>query len=198
MQRIVILMDRAVTAAAVGDAISRHHGLLIVATGTDLDAVLSGEGAVSDPVAPDVVVLDRGVPQVLAASLADVRARWPDAAVVMLEGLDGVESLVETIRAATGDLTVLTAAAVARARDQLRSSVARSPVMGYPQLTPRERDVLALLSKGMSPSQIAVDLRISLNTCRGYLRTLMAKLGARSQREVVAFVAEHGLPTGGS
>jgi DNA-binding CsgD family transcriptional regulator len=54
--------------------------------------------------------------------------------------------------------------------------------------------VLELLSKGVAPAAIADQLGISVNTCRGYLRTLMAKMGARSQREVVAFVGLHGLP----
>lgn len=188
MQRIVVLMDRSVAAQAVGEAISAHHGLLVEAATTD---VVEVPAAVVDP---SVVVVDQHTPQASAAILAQIRDRWPDAAIVMLDAIDTVEALVEAIRAATGDLTVLTAGAVARARAQLRTSAVRPPVGVYGRLTPREREVLELLSTGASPAAIAEQLRISLNTCRGYLRTLMAKLGARSQREVVAFVSLHGLP----
>ena len=97
-----------------------------------------------------------------------------------------------------GNLTVLSSSVVAQVRDRLRSSEPRSAAVVYPQLSEREREVLHGLSRGSSPAEIARTLGISLNTCRGYLRTLMAKLGARSQREVLAFVARHGLPTMGS
>lgn len=188
MQRIVVLMDRAVTAQAVGEAISAHHGLLVDAAATSVDDVADSV------VAPSVVLVDQHTPQSAAAMLSQVRTRWPEAAVVMLDGIGTVEALVATIREATGDLTVLTASAVARARAQLRTSVVSPAVGVYARLTPREKEVLALLSAGASPTSIAEQLRISVNTCRGYLRTLMAKLGARSQLEVAAFVNQHGLP----
>ncbi|MBI4933993.1 MAG: response regulator transcription factor [Actinobacteria bacterium] len=188
MQRIVVLMDRAVTAQAVAEAISAHHGLLVEAAATSLDEVAESVES------PSVVVVDQHTPQSSAAMLSEVRNRWPEAAVVMLDGIATVEALVTAIRESTGDLTVLTASAVARARAQLRTSVVRPAVGVYARLTPREKEVLALLSAGASPASIAEQLKISVNTCRGYLRTLMAKLGARSQLEVVAFVNQHGLP----
>lgn len=185
-------MDRAVTAEAVAAAVSKHHGLLVVGTGTGVHEMADDDPTAGSQV--DVVVVDGAEPKAVAARIADARARWEGASVVLLDGLDTVAELVEAVRAATGDLTVLTADAVARARAQLRSSTARSPVLAFRQLTPREREVLVLLSRGASPVQIAHDLHISVNTCRGYLRSMMTKLGAHSQREVVAMVAEYGLP----
>lgn len=52
-------------------------------------------------------------------------------------------------------------------------------------LTFRERDVLALMGKGAAPVQIARVLDISVHTCRGYVKSIHAKLGARSQLEAV-------------
>jgi DNA-binding NarL/FixJ family response regulator len=188
MQRVIVLADRLVHAQALAAALGAYDGFMVDAAATDVAGVHSGS------VPPDVVVLDAATPQEVAASMGAVQRRWPDATAVVLDGIADLDALVSAVQAASGELTMLSSAAVARARDRLRSSVPRSPVAGYGQLTPREREVLELLSKGVAPVAIAERLGISVNTCRGYLRTLMAKMGARSQREVVAFVGLHGLP----
>ena len=61
------------------------------------------------------------------------------------------------------------------------------------RLTGRERDVLALMGKGVAPAQIARVLHISVHTCRGYVKSIHAKLGARSQLEAVVKAQQLGL-----
>jgi DNA-binding NarL/FixJ family response regulator len=53
-------------------------------------------------------------------------------------------------------------------------------------LTPRERDVLFLLIRGVGRKEVADQLHVSANTVRTHLRSLMTKLGAHSTLEVVA------------
>jgi len=60
-------------------------------------------------------------------------------------------------------------------------------------LTDREKAVLELLVDGLDAKQIALRLGITLNTCRGYLRTVLMKLGAHSQVEAVVIAARAGL-----
>lgn len=62
-----------------------------------------------------------------------------------------------------------------------------------PTLTPREMHVLRLLAEGRVVTEIARELGISVNTCRGYVKTLLAKLGAHSQLEAVVLAGSHGL-----
>lgn len=62
-----------------------------------------------------------------------------------------------------------------------------------PALTPREALVLQLLSEGRHVTEIARDLDLSVHTCRGYVKTLLAKLGAHSQLEAVAIAGRYGL-----
>ena len=62
-----------------------------------------------------------------------------------------------------------------------------------PLLTPRELEVLAYLGKGMSVHSISQVLGISLNTCRGHVKSLHAKLGASSQLEAVIKAQNLGL-----
>jgi DNA-binding NarL/FixJ family response regulator len=60
-------------------------------------------------------------------------------------------------------------------------------------LTRREVDVLAALGQGQDPQTIARSLGISVNTCRGYVKNILAKLGAHSQLEAVVIALRRGL-----
>jgi len=62
-----------------------------------------------------------------------------------------------------------------------------------PELTHREREVLGLLGSGMAAKAIARTLGISLNTCRGYVKAVLAKLGVNSQLEAVVKAQRLGL-----
>jgi DNA-binding NarL/FixJ family response regulator len=64
---------------------------------------------------------------------------------------------------------------------------------GCPQLTRREQEVLDCLGRGMQVKAIARVLGITLETCRGYVKSLHAKLGARSQLEAVVKAQQLGL-----
>jgi DNA-binding NarL/FixJ family response regulator len=55
----------------------------------------------------------------------------------------------------------------------------------HPPLTRREQEVLDCLGQGMQVKAIARVLGITLETCRGYVKSLHAKLGVRSQLEAV-------------
>ena len=60
-------------------------------------------------------------------------------------------------------------------------------------LTAREREVLELMSQGVTAVQIARMLNISVHTCRGYMKSIHAKLGVRSQLEAVVRAQALGL-----
>ena len=62
-----------------------------------------------------------------------------------------------------------------------------------PTLTRREHDVLMKLAIGLDARAIAKHLGISVNTCRGYVKSLMLKLGAHSQLEAVVIATTNGL-----
>ncbi len=62
-----------------------------------------------------------------------------------------------------------------------------------PQLTRREQEVLDCLGRGRQVKSIARVLGITLETCRGYVKSLHAKLGVRSQLEAVVKAQQLGL-----
>jgi DNA-binding NarL/FixJ family response regulator len=61
------------------------------------------------------------------------------------------------------------------------------------RITPREREILDLMAKGMDNKSIAHQLGVSVNTVRMHVQNLLGKLDARSKLEAVARAAELGL-----
>ena len=214
MLRVGLVVDRAIYASLLARVLCEQGGCEVVVVAADAADIPADVAEFA------VAIIDITAPAATMATQAAVlRSRWPDVALVlcadaadrsimMAAQAAGVSALVDRsadlsmlldrIRATDGGLTIVSSAAMAQARSQLRTSTARSPLAAYPRLTERERNVLEQLSRGNTTNVIAANLRISANTCRGYMKTLMAKLGARSRVELMAFVAEHGLPFEGS
>jgi two-component system nitrate/nitrite response regulator NarL len=77
----------------------------------------------------------------------------------------------------------------------LRTLIRESPSVPAQtvRLSAREVDVLGMLALGLDAKSISTQLGISLNTCRGYVKTLLSKLHAHSQLEAVAVARRLGL-----
>lgn len=61
------------------------------------------------------------------------------------------------------------------------------------QLTPREREVLSLMARGLSNADVAVELFISEATVKTHLARIMMKLGVREKAQAVAAAYQTGL-----
>jgi DNA-binding CsgD family transcriptional regulator len=62
---------------------------------------------------------------------------------------------------------------------------------GWASLTPVERQVVGLASRGLSNPGIAAELFISRNTVKAYLSRSYAKLGVANRTELARLVARH-------
>lgn len=162
--------------------------------------------------APDVVILDLRLtwnsdderPSQTAGLnvLRQVAASLPDTAVIVMSsfserrwvtqamdaGASGflpkeasVEELVAAVRTAARGGVVLTA-------EQLHWL--RKPL---DPLTPREREVLALLTQGKSDGEIALALGVAVRTASKHVENIRQKVGASSRGEAVALAREAGL-----
>lgn len=106
-----------------------------------------------------------------------------------------LEDLLNTIRKVACGETVMPAhlllGLVKRvSRDQ---AILQNDDYHWERLTPREREVLACLSKGQNGEAIADELSIAPLTVRTHIRNLMSKLGVHSRLEAVAFGLQNGL-----
>jgi len=160
---------------------------------------------------PNVILLDPDLSDGDGIAIAElIRHRQPETRVVILTASDE-SSLVTraTAAGAAGFLSkngalgdVLNALRTAHGGGMTVSTdiLARllrstSPVVG-PRggvLTVREDEVLHLMAAGLDARAIARRLGISLHTCRGYVKAVLAKLGAHSQLEAVAIATRRGL-----
>ena len=94
-----------------------------------------------------------------------------------------MEQVVEAVRSAHAGVPAITAN-IAR---QLAQRIARS------QLSPRELEILQLVSNGKKNREIADRLHISENTVRNHVINLLDKLGCRDRTEATAVAIRQGL-----
>jgi NarL family two-component system response regulator LiaR len=162
---------------------------------------------------PDVVLLDLFLPDLDGVVvLQQIRQGSPDVRVVMLTSAPDDAHLVAALRAgATSYLqktaeigeVLATVRAAARGESTLPPGVttrllnamrdeARQP---HPvdRLTPRERDVLAVLAGGRSNREIARTLRISEETVKSHLSSVLAKLGVADRTQAAIYALRHGI-----
>jgi DNA-binding NarL/FixJ family response regulator len=69
----------------------------------------------------------------------------------------------------------------------------RPPPGALEQLTVREREVLALIATGLSNTEIAERLIMSVPTAKTHVSRILAKLGARDRAQLVVLAFQSGL-----
>src|SRR5258708_22688278 len=108
--------------------------------------------------------------------------------------------MVESIVAAAEGRNLIPAEAIASAlardREIAREHSRQAELLG--SLTPREKEILALMAQGADNRAVADRLHISYATVRTHVRSILAKLGARSQLDAVAKAAQLGFPNLGA
>jgi DNA-binding NarL/FixJ family response regulator len=162
---------------------------------------------------PDLVLMDLRMPGLngLDATRA-IKEEFPATLVVVLSVSDDPQDLFEAIkRGAQGYLiknveprlwleylsaivqgdTHISRAVAARIMQEFtrQSSVPRAAL---PTLTPREKDVLALVAQGMANKEIATTLTIVEGTVKRHLQNILAKLHLRNRVELATFAITQG------
>lgn len=92
--------------------------------------------------------------------------------------------LVEAVRSAARGDVLVSPQVVLRV---LRRSVPPVTSTEADVLSPREIDVVRHVAQGLSNSEIAVALKVSVSSVKAYLASVQAKVGARNRVEIVAW-----------
>jgi DNA-binding NarL/FixJ family response regulator len=95
---------------------------------------------------------------------------------------------VQTVHA--GD-ALLAPAGRRRLIEQFVKPAAEMPALAT--LTSRERDVLALLARGLTNAEIAAKLVVEASTVKSHVASVLAKLQLRDRVQAVVFAYEHSL-----
>jgi DNA-binding NarL/FixJ family response regulator len=161
--------------------------------------------AMAQELQPDIVVMDIQMPRQDGLSATRrIREVAPDAVVAVVTAhhdpdwvvraaqagasafipKDGsLSEMIDVLTRVQAGQMLVAPSTVAGSRDS--APPPRETSAAHPQLTRREQEVLDCLGNGMQVKAIARVLGITLETCRGYVKSLHAKLGVRSQLEAV-------------
>jgi DNA-binding NarL/FixJ family response regulator len=111
----------------------------------------------------------------------------------LVKDTDAAE-LLRAVRVAAGGEALLSPTVTRRLISEFaaRTREARH-VTGADELTPREREVVALIATGLSNEEIAGRLYVSQSTVKTHANRAMMKVGARDRAQLVVFAYQAGL-----
>jgi NarL family two-component system response regulator LiaR len=212
-------MSNRIRVLIVDDHAMLRKGLtLFLLSYPDLELVgeaANGEEAIAicNETHPDVVLMDLMMPTMDGVMATQhIRQQSPTTQVIALTSF-GEETLIKSVIEA-GAISYLfkkisaddLAQAIRAAKDgiatfapEVTEILVRSvqhPALAFDHLTPREREVLALMVKGLSNSEIAEKLTISLPTTKSHVSNILSKLELTSRMEAIIKVLEHNLASG--
>jgi DNA-binding NarL/FixJ family response regulator len=109
------------------------------------------------------------------------------------------DALLEAVRIIAAGEALLAPSVTKRliAEFARRPSAVHAHLSEIDQLTEREREVLVLVVRGLSNSDIATELYISPATAKTHVSRIMMKLDSRDRAQLVAFAYESGFVTPG-
>ncbi len=162
---------------------------------------------------PDVMIMDLAMPDVDGfAATSEIKRVAPEVAILVLTMSEDDETVAKAMRAgaqgyllkgATKEEILRAVTSVAGGEAIFGSSVARRVLARltappperdpFPQLTPREHDVLHLLASGLSNPAIAARLELSLKTINNLTSSVFAKLHVAGRTEAALLARDHGL-----
>ncbi|WP_443060780.1 response regulator [Streptomyces sp. NBC_00448] len=218
MTRVVVADDQTVVREGIVMLLGLLPGIDVVgAAGDGEEAVrLVAEQR------PDVVLMDLRMPRCDGVEATRrIRAQHPGTQVVVLTTYADDDSLFPALRAgargyltkdAGGEEIARAIADVTAGRAGLSSSVQRRVLDVLAQgeraavgplrqegeelpdgLTIREAEVLALVAEGLSNTEIAERLHVSMATVKTHINNLFAKTGARDRAQAVGYAYRHGI-----
>jgi len=206
MISVVLIEDNRLVREGITAMLKQTTDFKVVAAGASTDPDLLRDTQ------PQVILLDVGLWDDDSLRVAEtVRKESPGSKVIIMDLLPIHEDIVEFVNAgvsgfilkdATFDDLVSTIRSVAdgahvlppQMTSTLFSQIAREAVakgralaMEAIRMTPREREVIALIGDGLSNKEIATRLNVATHTVKSHVRNVMEKLALHTRLQIAAF-----------
>jgi NarL family two-component system response regulator LiaR len=204
--RVLIADDHAVVRQGLRTFLDLQEDIEVVGEAADGAEALDA----AERLAPDVVLIDLVMPGVDGIeAIRRLREHAPDARAIVLSsfvdddklfpavraGAAGYllkdvqpQELVEAIRTVHGGGALLHPQVAARLLEEMTED----------PLTPREREVLVLIGRGMPNKLIARDLGLSEKTVKAHVSSILGKLGVSDRTQAALYAVREGLVGPGS
>ena len=202
--RVMLVDDHAVVREGLRTYLELHEDLQVVGEATD------GAEAVRTALelCPDVILMDLVMPGLDGVgAMRELRRQLPGSRVIVLTSFTDEAKLLPAIQAGAAGYLLKNvqpaelhrAIRAAHAGEALLDpSVAARLVEAIAQpagapaperLTPREREVLALIGRGLSNKRIARELGVAEKTVKTHVGHVLAKLGVTDRTQAALYVA---------
>lgn len=207
--KVLLVEDNRLLREGIAAVLDDHGDFQVIAVAEDGDTFdqLQRSGQT-----PDVVLLDLGLARTSSLQLMKrLRAEHPDVRVIAMDILPEQVDMIEFVEAggagfilksASLEDYVTTIEAVARGEKVLPSTLTASLFTqiiasaletgaGIPdsaiRLTAREKEIVALISEGLSNKEISARLHIATHTVKSHVHNILEKLTLSSRLQIAAF-----------
>jgi DNA-binding NarL/FixJ family response regulator len=209
---VIICDDQEIVREGLKTILEADSSIRVSATAEDGDDLIRKIEAAG---APDLVLMDLKMPVMNGIQATrNVRSRYPKTKVLVLTTYDDDQWIIDAIRAgASGYLlkdtpridlidavkgtlmgqSFIDPSVAGKVLAMAAGTIPRPMASSAPDIRPREKQILILIARGLSNSDIAAELYLSEGTVRNYASALFTRIGVTDRTQAAIAALRYGI-----